>query len=827
MESIPADIDAATWAWLANELEADAAELADRAGSDRLWDLSTPPQSEQPISGPARTRSTRYFGFPGHPSIMTQTVRALLTICVVLATLVTGTMRASAAGGSQAPTIAVEFSESSGCGDGVRGTLTPRASRSGILPNNERLYGPWAGFFGRDFSQVVGSLMDIPNPFGTGTIRVHRRTQPALALAFDQARASEQFYYIYDAYSFAWRTIWGSNRLSQHIVANAIDINPPTNPYRADNTLITDMPPWFRQAFIDNGFCWGGQWENAKDTMHFSWMGPLHTAGYDVRFAPYSPLTAVAGWTTLAATLPVPAVVASGPWHFAADASHDGASDLYTVRAVGSQWRIEAAGAVMGFDRVGVRYDTGVGVKPGIVPAVVDTSGDGRPDLWLLDTTANPVTAVVVDGASDYEESHVVVTGLAWQPGTSIGFGYYDTDWYPDLFAVRTGATTTVEVFAAASDFATRVHIGPANLGDTTSRHVLIGDRDVDGFADLYAADPGSGEVKVALNRSGGFTETTATYATAVRPGASGSVLIADWDGDGRDDLLGLGPSALTVHLGGVADRPTSVLDDWFRPTDERPHFDAGPECYSEHCAQIGFVDAGSEWHLLEAPAWQVGDMSFYFGDPGDAPFMGDWDGDGVDTPGLYRRSDGFVYLRNANTQGNGDVSFYFGDPGDVPLIGDWDGDGDDTVSIYRPSTGRFYIINQLGKNGEGLGAADFTFLFGDPGDQPFAGDFDADGITEVALHRASTGRVYYRLSLSQGAADFDFLYGDPGDVMFAADWNGDGTDTLALYRPSEGSWYIKLTNSQGVADHSIHYHNHDGPTLPVVGVGHVVAEDD
>jgi hypothetical protein len=31
----------------------------------------------------------------------------------------------------------------------------------------------------------------------------------------------------------------------------------------------------------------------------------------------------------------------------------------------------------------------------------------------------------------------------------------------------------------------------------------------------------------------------------------------------------------------------------------------------------------------------------FYFGNPGDLPFAGDWDCDGVDTPGLYRQSDG------------------------------------------------------------------------------------------------------------------------------------------------------------------------------------------
>jgi hypothetical protein len=37
-------------------------------------------------------------------------------------------------------------------------------------------------------------------------------------------------------------------------------------------------------------------------------------------------------------------------------------------------------------------------------------------------------------------------------------------------------------------------------------------------------------------------------------------------------------------------------------------------------------------------------------------------------------------------------LSFYFGNPGDQILVGDWDGDGDDTVGVYRPSNGMLYV---------------------------------------------------------------------------------------------------------------------------------------
>jgi 5'-nucleotidase len=213
--------------------------------------------------------------------------------------------------------------------------------------------------------------------------------------------------------------------------------------------------------------------------------------------------------------------------------------------------------------------------------------------------------------------------------------------------------------------------------------------------------------------------------------------------------------------------------------------------------SQLGLVDTTSG-------LWKIGGGAFYYGDPGDYPFVGDWDGDGVDTPGLYRQSDGYVYLRNSNTQGIADIKFFFGDPGDVPIAGDFNGDGFDTVSIYRPSNQTFYIINELGSNDAGLGAADFSFMFGDPGDEPFAGDLNGDGIDEVGLHRDTTGLVYYRNTLTTGIADVSFIWGDPADIVFAGDWNGDGTDTVGLLRHSDSTFYWRNTNTEGIADGSV-----------------------
>ena len=216
----------------------------------------------------------------------------------------------------------------------------------------------------------------------------------------------------------------------------------------------------------------------------------------------------------------------------------------------------------------------------------------------------------------------------------------------------------------------------------------------------------------------------------------------------------------------------------------------------------MGLVDPVTGMWSLRDDSGAV--TSFFYGNPGDKPFMGDWDGDGVDTPGLYRQSDGFVYLRNSNTQGVADIRFFFGNPGDVPLAGDFDGDGYDTVSIYRPSEARIYVINELGANDGGLGEADFSYIFGNPGDKPFVGDFNGDGLDTIGLHRETTGFVYFRQTNTQGIADAEFFFGNPDDRLVAGDWGViDTVDTPAVFRPSDAAFYFRYTNTQGIADGS------------------------
>jgi hypothetical protein len=52
----------------------------------------------------------------------------------------------------------------------------------------------------------------------------------------------------------------------------------------------------------------------------------------------------------------------------------------------------------------------------------------------------------------------------------------------------------------------------------------------------------------------------------------------------------------------------------------------------------------------------------------------GDWNGDGVDTIGIYLASTGTWFLRNTNSPGAADLVFGYGPANAVPLTGNWDG---------------------------------------------------------------------------------------------------------------------------------------------------------
>jgi hypothetical protein len=99
---------------------------------------------------------------------------------------------------------------------------------------------------------------------------------------------------------------------------------------------------------------------------------------------------------------------------------------------------------------------------------------------------------------------------------------------------------------------------------------------------------------------------------------------------------------------------------------------------------------------------------------------VGDWDGNGTTTVGVYRPSTATWYLRNENSPGAPDIPpFAYGASYMKPVVGDWNGDGKWTVGVYDPSGNGAWLL----RNRNTPGAPDVPpFAYGAPTWTPVAG---------------------------------------------------------------------------------------------------------
>jgi hypothetical protein len=209
---------------------------------------------------------------------------------------------------------------------------------------------------------------------------------------------------------------------------------------------------------------------------------------------------------------------------------------------------------------------------------------------------------------------------------------------------------------------------------------------------------------------------------------------------------------------------------------------------------------------------------SFYYGPAGTnwLPIAGDWNGDGIDSVGLYDPTSGNFYLRNSNSTGVADITFQLGPTNSTwkPVAGDWNGDGVDTIGLYDPATGTWRL-----RNSNSAGAYDSTFTFG-PGApttadeewMPVVGDWNGD-------HSSSEGLYVRKFGLWHiNGTQFYFGPGWPNSQTedwrpVAGDWDGNGTDTPGCYVRQNGIWFLRATNNPSDQTNSFVYYF--GPGFP------------
>lgn len=212
--------------------------------------------------------------------------------------------------------------------------------------------------------------------------------------------------------------------------------------------------------------------------------------------------------------------------------------------------------------------------------------------------------------------------------------------------------------------------------------------------------------------------------------GMSGDMpLLGDWDRDGWDTPGMYRPSTGFVYLtnilppdGGVGSGDPALTFFFGNPGDQVVVGDWN----GDGVDTLG-IRRNARMFLTNVNATSFADWDFWFGNPEDSSFGGDTNGNGFDSIILYRPSSAFVYYTDAVPGGSGlrartSGDFYFGLPSDRHVVGDWDGDGTDTAGIFRPSDRMIYLRDTLD-----TGPADTSYGWGQPSWMPVAGHVGTD----------------------------------------------------------------------------------------------------
>ncbi|MFD5326640.1 LamG-like jellyroll fold domain-containing protein [Streptomyces sp. NPDC127092] len=201
------------------------------------------------------------------------------------------------------------------------------------------------------------------------------------------------------------------------------------------------------------------------------------------------------------------------------------------------------------------------------------------------------------------------------------------------------------------------------------------------------------------------------------------------------------------------------------------------------------------------------------YGTPAKRVLVGDWNGDGIDTLGVYDPANRTFALRNDNA-GPVAITIAFGNTGDEPVVGDWNGDGKDTVGLWRPGNHTFYLNNEHTNN-----VADIQFIYGGDGMSPLVGDWNGDGVDTIGMYAYDAVTFYIRNANSAGGNSWEIRYGNVGDSPVVGDWNGDKTDSIGVWRSSNHTFYLNNEHANNVADNVFMYGDRYGTSVtPLTG---------
>lgn len=269
---------------------------------------------------------------------------------------------------------------------------------------------------------------------------------------------------------------------------------------------------------------------------------------------------------------------------------------------------------------------------------------------------------------------------------------------------------------------------------------------------------------------------------------AAGTVTF-DFDGDGKADVSRWHPSDNTFKVKLSGSSGQSVVTSLGNPASIPVPGDFDPEYIG---VELAVFNAGT-WTY-----WSDSAHTILCGTAGDIPMAGDYDGDGITDAAVFTPATRDWKIRKSST--GTFVTQNYGLLGDTPITGDFDGDGKTDKAVYRDEQWQPPTANDDGRRGvwhiSRSTAGDLTAQYGRPTDIPVQGDFDADGVSDLAVYRPSEGIWYVAKITGSGIVQIAAEpWGNYADQPVPADYDGDGYADFAVWRPTNGVWYMRSSN--------------------------------
>ncbi len=503
--------------------------------------------------------------------------------------------------------------------------------------------------------------------------------------------------------------------------------------------------------------------------------------------------TASAGNASFAAAPYSPfSVATTGPNSLAVgDFNGDGAPDILTANSTNN-----------------------VSILRGAVQSSVTLSASPSPSTFgssvTLTATVSPTT---VSGYVTFYDG-VNVLGSAFASGGSatlstnqLGAGTHS------LYVYFAGGPTTVPSTSARVSQTVNTTVSNGGLGvgastiSTGAYFVAAGDINGDGKSDLVAVNRSANTVSVWLgNGAGGFTQSGGSITVGSSPTG---VVVADLNRDGRADLAvsNSGSNTVTILL--------QNANGTFSPSSASPvaagslpQYITTGDFNGDGIPDLAVVDFSSN------------DVKILIGDGvggfptalqhtvgvGTAPWFAtvvDFNGDGKADLAVSNggSSNASLFLGNGDGTFTGWNTLAVGSSARSIATGFFDGDSrlDVAVGNYNNNTVSVFVQNSAGTGF--IQKADVTLPGGANPWTVVAGDFNADGKTDLAIGAFSGNSVYLYLGNGDGtfrlATGSPFSTGNGPGSLVIGDFNGDGTPDLAIANQNDSTiTFLVGTNS-------------------------------